>query len=394
MSSPTRVVIVGGGAGGISVAARLANSGESLKIQIVEPSDKHYYQPLWTLVGAGVFPREESERNEADFIPPGVEWIKEFVDSFQPEQNRVTLRDGRHLEYDYLVVSPGLQINWQKVKGLKEAVGKDGVCSNYDYNTVDSTWAAIRSLKSGNAVFTQPSGVIKCGGAPQKICYLAEDYFRQHGVREQVNVIFASAAGMIFPVDRYRPSLERVIERKGIQTLYEHDLCEVRPNTKEAVFRRPDGSEHAVRYDMLHATPPMGPPDFISRSPLADAGGWVEVNKHTLQHLRFSNVFGLGDASSLPTSKTGAAIRKQAPVLVENLLAQRAGQPLLGSYDGYTSCPLVTGYSGMILAEFDYDKQPAESFPFDQSQERYSMYLLKKHALPNLYWHGMLRGRA
>jgi sulfide:quinone oxidoreductase len=388
------VVIVGGGAGGISVAARLANSGESLKIQIVEPSDKHYYQPLWTLVGAGVFPREESERNEADFIPPGVEWIKEFVDSFQPEQNRVTLRDGRHLEYDYLVVSPGLQINWQKVKGLKEAVGKDGVCSNYDYNTVDSTWAAIRSLKSGNAVFTQPSGVIKCGGAPQKICYLAEDYFRQHGVREQVNVIFASAAGMIFPVDRYRPSLERVIERKGIQTLYEHDLCEVRPNTKEAVFRRPDGSEHAVRYDMLHATPPMGPPDFISRSPLADAGGWVEVNKHTLQHLRFSNVFGLGDASSLPTSKTGAAIRKQAPVLVENLLAQRAGQPLLGSYDGYTSCPLVTGYSGMILAEFDYDKQPAESFPFDQSQERYSMYLLKKHALPNLYWHGMLRGRA
>ena len=394
MSSPTRVVIVGGGAGGITVAARLANSGESLQIQIVEPSDKHYYQPLWTLVGAGVFPREESERNEADFIPPGVEWVRDFVESFQPDQNRVTLRDGRQLEYDYLVVSPGLQINWQKVKGLKEAVGKDGVCSNYDYNTVESTWRAIRSLKNGNAVFTQPSGVIKCGGAPQKICYLAEDYFRQQGVRDRINVIFASAAGMIFPVDRYRPSLERVIDRKGIQTLYEHDLCEVRPNTKEAVFRRPDGSEHAVRYDMLHATPPMGPPDFISRSPLADAGGWVEVNKHTLQHARFANVFGLGDASSLPTSKTGAAIRKQAPVLVENLLAQRAGQPLIGSYDGYTSCPLVTGYSGMILAEFDYDKQPAESFPFDQSQERYSMYLLKKHALPNLYWHGMLRGRA
>jgi sulfide:quinone oxidoreductase len=394
MSSPTRVVIVGGGAGGITVAARLANSGESLQIQIVEPSDKHYYQPLWTLVGAGVFPREESERNEADFIPPGVEWVKDFVESFQPDQNQVTLRGGRQLEYDYLVVSPGLQINWQKVKGLKEAVGKGGVCSNYDYNTVDSTWEAIRSLKSGNAVFTQPSGVIKCGGAPQKICYLAEDYFRQQGVRDRINVIFASAAGMIFPVDRYRPSLERVIERKGIQTLYEHDLCEVRPNTKEAVFRRPDGSEHAVRYDMLHVTPPMGPPDFISRSPLADAGGWVEVNKHTLQHARFANVFGLGDASSLPTSKTGAAIRKQAPVLVENLLAQRARQPLIDSYDGYTSCPLVTGYSGMILAEFDYDKQPAESFPFDQSQERYSMYLLKKHALPNLYWHGMLRGRA
>jgi sulfide:quinone oxidoreductase len=139
--------------------------------------------------------------------------------------------------------------------------------------------------------------------------------------------------------------------------------------------------------------PPQSAPDFIKKSELADKAGWVEVHKHTLQHARFPNVFSLGDCSSLPCSRTGAAIRKQAPVLVENLLAQRAGHKLVASYDGYASCPLVTGYGKLILAEFDYDGRPQESFPFDQSQERYSMYALKAYGLPEMYWNGMLRGR-
>jgi sulfide:quinone oxidoreductase len=152
--------------------------------------------------------------------------------------------------------------------------------------------------------------------------------------------------------------------------------------------------EMVIKYDLIHVTPPMSAPDFISGSELAGEGGWVEVDKHTLQHVRYANVFSLGDASSLPTSKTGAAIRKQAPVLVKNLHAVMDGKPLSASYDGYTSCPVVTGYDSLVLAEFDYDKQPAETFPFDQGQERFSMLMLKKHALPALYWHGMLKGRA
>jgi sulfide:quinone oxidoreductase len=136
----------------------------------------------------------------------------------------------------------------------------------------------------------------------------------------------------------------------------------------------------------------MSAPDFIKRSPLANEGGWVDVDKRTLQHTKYPNVFSLGDASSLPTSKTAAAIRAQAPILVENLMTVMAGKAPGAIYDGYTSCPIVTDYGKLILAEFDYDKKPCETFPFDQSKERLSMYLLKKHVLPTLYWQGMLKG--
>jgi sulfide:quinone oxidoreductase len=390
-----QVVIVGGGTAGITVAARLRRTGTPLDIVIIEPSTKHYYQPLWTLVGGGVFPKEASEREEAHLIPTGVTWMRDAVTEFDPEHNAVVTREGKRVSYDFLVVAPGIQIDWDKVKGLPEAIGRDGVCSNYAYEYVSYTWECIKHFSGGNAIFTLPNTPIKCGGAPQKIMYLADDYFRRSGVRTRSRVIFASAGSSIFAVKKYATALNRVIARKGIDTLYQHNLIEVRPQQKKAVFERLDTHEQVVLpYDLLHVTPPMSAPDVIKRSPLASEAGWVEVDKHTLQHVRYANVFSLGDASSLPTSKTGAAIRKQAPVVVKNLLATMQGKPLPARYDGYTSCPLVTGYGRLILAEFDYDLQPQETFPFDQSKERYSMYLLKKYGLPALYWHGMMKGWA
>jgi sulfide:quinone oxidoreductase len=390
-----QVVIVGGGTAGITVAARLRRTAQRLDIVLIEPSAKHYYQPLWTLVGGGVFPKEVTERDEAAVIPKGITWIQDAVTEFSPADNYVLTRDGKKVSYDYLVVAPGIQIDWDKVKGLKEAIGRGGVCSNYAYEHVDSTWESIRNFQGGNAIFTMPNTAIKCGGAPQKIMYLADDYFRRAGVREQARIIFASATASIFSVKKYADALNRVITRKGIETCFRHDLIEIRPTSREAIFEHLDSHEEVIMsYDLLHVTPPMSAPDCIKRSPLANAAGWVEVDKHTLQHVRYPNVFSLGDASSLPTSKTGAAIRKQAPVVVTNLLAAMHGQPLPAKYDGYTSCPLVTGYGRLILAEFDYDLQPKETFPFNQAKERFSMYLLKKYGLPALYWHGMLKGRA
>lgn len=388
------VLVVGGGTAGLSVAARLRNAGVA-DVAIVDPSDKHYYQPLWTLVGAGVFSREATERPQAAQIPAGATWIRDAVATFSPETNTVRLASGAEVGYDQLVVAPGIQLDWHKIEGLPGNVGKGGIVSNYSYDTVNSTWEALRSFKGGNAVFTMPPVPIKCAGAPQKILYLADEALRRQGVREKSNLVYMAAGAGIFGVPKYAATLRAVVARKGIDARFRQNLVAVRPDAKDAVFRHLDtGEETVLRYEMLHVVPPQSAPDFVKRSPLADAAGWVDVDKYTLQHVRYPNVFSLGDASSLPTSRTGAAIRKQAPVMVENLLAFRAGDPPTARYDGYSSCPLVTGYGKLVLSEFDYDGNPAESFPFDQAQERFSMYVLKAYGLPEMYWNGMLQGRA
>jgi sulfide:quinone oxidoreductase len=388
------IVIVGGGSAGLSVAARLAAVPNPPSIAVIEPSDKHYYQPLWTLVGGGVVEKSVTERPEADYIPPGVAWIRDSVEDIDPDGHVVRTRGGRVVGWRQLVVAAGIQVNWRAIKGLEGHLGRGGIVSNYSFDVVERTWDAIRNFRGGNAIFTFPSTPIKCAGAPQKIMYLADDAFRRSGVRDASRVIFASAGAAIFGVKKYATALSRVVERKGIETLFRHDLVEVRPSAKEAVFRHLDrGEEVVLPYEMIHVVPPMSAPDFLRQGPLANAAGWVEADKSSLQHPRYPDVFALGDCSSLPTSRTGAAIRKQAPVLVANLLAYRAGAPLVARYDGYASCPLVTGYGKLILAEFDYDGNPAESFPFDQSQERYSMWALKVYGLPEMYWNGMLKGR-
>lgn len=396
-----RFVIIGGGSAGISVAARLFRALKQPDVAILEPAEDHYYQPLWTLVGGGVFKKEASRRAEKDFIPQGATWIKERVVEVCPNDNNVVTESGRTVEYDYLVVAAGIQIDWGKIKGLEGHLRQDGLCSNYAYEQCEGTWETIKNFSGGQALFTQPSSAIKCGGAPQKIMYLADDHFRKAHVRDQTDITFISGTPSIFSVKEYAQVLNEVIKRKGIETLYKHDLVEVRPASREAIFRSLEtGNEVVKRYDMLHVTPFMSAPDFIKQSPLAQTAdgptkGYAKADKRTLQNPDYPNVFAIGDSSALPTSKTGAAIRKQAPVLVKNLLAAMRNETVPGpaSYDGYSSCPLVTGYGRLVLAEFDYDLKPKETFPFNQAKERFSMYLLKAYGLPAMYWHGMLRGR-
>jgi sulfide:quinone oxidoreductase len=342
-----------------------------------------------------VFPKEQSEREESAFIPPGADWIREHVAEFHPQQNYIVTRQGRKIGYDFLVVGLGIQIDWDIIPGLKEGIGRQQICSNYSYEQVDYTWECVRNFNGGTALFTMPNTAIKCGGAPQKIMYLADDHFRRSRVREKTQVIFASAQGSLFAVEKYRKTLEKVAARKAIDLRFKHNLVELRPDQKEAIFEHLETHERiTIAFDMIHVTPPMSAPDMIKSSPLANATGWMDVDKFTLQHPKFPNVFPIGDCSGLPTSKTGAAIRKQAPVLVKNLVSAIRGEPPQAKYDGYTSCPIVTGYGKLVLAEFDYEGKPQETFPMDQSKERLSMYLLKAYALPRLYWGGMLRGRA
>lgn len=392
-----QILIVGGGNAGISVAARLLNRNKQLDIAIVEPSTKHYYQPAWTLVGGGTFDINATIRDEASVIPKGATWIKDAVATFDPDHNAVTTVNGETISYDYMVVAPGIQLNWGAVKGLKETIGKNGVTSNYSFDLAPYTFECLQSMKPGNvAIFTSPSTALKCGGAPQKIMYLAADYLRRHGLKGKVKVDFSTAGKVIFGIQKYAVQLQKVVDEYGIDVNYRHDLVAVDGEKKEATFKVTDetGATHEVtkHFDMIHVTPPQSAPDFIRNSPLADANGWIDVDKNSLQHKKFANVFALGDATNTPNAKTGAAVRKQAPVLVQNLFALMLGQPMSGSYSGYGSCPIVVGYGRLILAEFDYENTPKETFPFDQSKPRWTMWLLKKYVLPWLYWNKILKG--
>ena len=396
MKQHHQILIIGGGNAGISTAAQLLRAKKDLEIAIIEPSEKHYYQPAWTLVGAGIFNLKDTIKNEKDYIPKNTTWIKDAVVSFEPEQKQVTTKTGDQYTYDVLIVAPGIQLNWHLVKGLKETIGKNGVTSNYSPDYANYTFECLKNLKDGQtALFTSPSTPVKCGGAPQKIMYLAGDYVQRHNIK--ANIELTTAGGVIFGIKKYADELMKMVNKYNIQLSFKHDLIAVDGDAQIATFKvtAADGttSEVQKKFNMIHVVPPQSAPDFVKNSSLVDQTGWIDVNKFSLQHVRYPNIFALGDATNTPNAKTGAAVRKQAPVLVKNILSFLNNEKLDGSYSGYGSCPLVVGYGKLILAEFGYDNKVMETFPFDQSKPRWSMYMLKRYVLPWLYWHKILKGQ-
>ncbi len=392
------IVIVGGGSAGISVAARLRRQNVP-DVALIDPATTHYYQPLWTLVGGGRAPVEESARPQSSVMPQGVTWIQQAAAEIDPDSREITLDDGGTVGYDYLVVCPGIQLDWAKITGLSATLGKDGVSSNYLYELAPATWNFVRNTRSGTAVFGMPAGPIKCAGAPQKIAYLAADYWREQGVLRNIDVHLVLPTPVMFGVKEFSDILVGVARRYGITVHFESEVTEVRPDTREAVVTdKKSGTTTTLPYSMMHLVPPQSAPDWIKKGPLADPNnpaGYVEIHKHTMQHTRYPNVFSLGDAGSSPNSKTGAAIRKQAPVVVENLLSEMNGGAPTASYGGYASCPLTTSRHTMLLAEFDYTMKPTPSIPvIDTIKERTDMWYLKRYGLPFLYWNLMLRGLA
>lgn len=401
-SSNWNVLIIGGGSGGISVAARLRNFVPTADIAIIDSAEVHYYQPLWTLVGAGVKSKAESGRPMKDLIPSGVTRIKDRVSAINATQNSVTLESGKVLNYKYLVVAPGLRLRWDRIQGLEGNLGKSGICTIYEVDHVEQTQKLIESFKGGTALFVMPPVPIKCAGAPQKIMYLAEQIFRRNGIRDRSQVIFATAGKAMFGIPIFAEALRKIVDERGIQPRFEHKIIGVDATQKVAIFEVPDGAggvrQERIAYDLLHVVPPMSAPAFITDSELAfqdgDQKGWLEVDRGTLQHKKYPNIFGVGDVTGVPNSKTGAAIRKQAPIVVSNLRSIMNGQLPTEVYDGYSSCPLTTEFGKVMLAEFGYDGKLMPTFPLDPSVPRRSMWLLKTTLLPILYWYGMLKGRA
>ncbi|MDK8463071.1 FAD/NAD(P)-binding oxidoreductase [Marinobacter sp. SS13-12] len=394
------VVIVGGGAAGISVAASIHKRDRDIGIAIIEPASTHHYQPGWTMVGGGVFRPEVTSRPMPEVIPPFVSWYQKAVTAVDQDKNQVVLDDGSCIEYKALVLAPGLELNWSGIEGLEAALGSNGVTSNYREGMASYTWDMVQNLKQGRALFSQPPMPIKCAGAPQKAMYLSADYWLKQGVQSKLDVQFHNAGAVLFGVPAYVPALEAYIEKYGIDVNFQSTLVAVNGPAKIAVFRTPgaDGNhqEREVSFDMLHAVPPQRAPKFIRESTLANEGGWLDLEDDTLRHKTVPNIFGLGDVSGTGNAKTAAAVRKQAPVVAENLIASLRNEPMRAAYLGYGSCPLTVENGKIVLAEFGYGGVLQPSFPKwinDGTQATKAAWWLKAKQLPTLYWHGMLKGR-
>ncbi|CAH1163339.1 unnamed protein product [Phaedon cochleariae] len=391
-----KLLIVGGGTGGCAVAAKFSKVMKKQELIVLEPSDYHYYQPLFTLIGAGVGTLEGSRKKTRDVLPDNCIWIQDKADGFDPKSNIVKTKKGNIIKYDYLLISVGIEPQFEVIPGLLEALSRPGgVCSNYSPKYVNGTYEALKKIKSGNAIFTYPNSPVKCPGAPQKICYLVDHYLRKEGKRNDVKITYNSSLPVIFGVKKYADALWKVVEDRDINVNLRTNLIEINSDKQEATFQNLDKPEEkmTMEYSLLHVTPPMATPKALSDcKELTNSAGFVDVNKDTLQHLRYSNVFTIGDCSSTPNSKTAAAAAAQSNVVQKNLSAVMQGEPPQSIYDGYASCPLVTGYDKCILAEFDYNLTPLETFPFSQDKELYSMYFMKKNLMPPLYWHLMLNG--
>ena len=389
------VVIVGAGSAGIATASSLLKRQADLSIVLIDPSQDHYYQPGWTMVGGGIFQASDTHRKTADLIPSGASWVSQSVTEFNPQENTVVLDDGQSIVYQQLIVASGLTLDWAGIDGLEDALGKNGVTSNYRYDLAPYTWELVQNLKQGNAVFTQSPMPIKCAGAPQKALYLSADHwFKQNRIND-VNVSFYNAAPVLFGVADYVPALMEYMEKYRAELNFTHNLISVDGAAKTATFKA--GEETIVKdFDFLHVCPPQRAPDFIRDSSLSDDAGWLSVNPATLQHTEHANIWGVGDVMNTMNAKTMAAARKQAPVVAQNVVNQLAGSSSRVEYNGYGSCPLTVEKGKIVLAEFAYGGKLVPTFPTwmnEGTQPSRFAWHLKANVLPSVYWNAMLKGR-
>lgn len=401
-----KVLVVGGGTAGLTIGHQLLRSGRFVRddIAIVDPAIWHHYQPGWTLVGGGLKDKRKLKRPLSSLIDSKIQFYQQSVQSFAPADNTITLTNNDTLTYQHLVVVPGIHIDLHSIGGLAESLSDPDapISSIYGYEYCDKTFKAIQKHRKGIALFTQPSGVVKCAGAPQKIMWLALDYWKRAGLynvadsgSSPIQIQFATALPTMFGVPKYSDKLEELRQNRRVEGLFQHDLVAVDGNT--ATFARNEtGDQAKINFDFLHVVPKMGPHKFMRSSPLSNSAGFVDVDEASTRHRIYDNIWSAGDASSLPTSKTAAAITSQAPVLVSNLLAVMQGNQPHRVYDGYTSCPLVTEYGKVLLAEFKYGGAPKETFAaipgIDQAVPRRAFYHLKKDFFPWVYYKSMVKG--
>ncbi|MCY1718872.1 FAD/NAD(P)-binding oxidoreductase [Prolixibacteraceae bacterium Z1-6] len=414
-TAKAKIVIVGGGAAGITMAAYLSNMLRDKDITIIEPNEIHLYQPGFTLIAAGIFNAKDVAEPTSKLIPRGVTWLKDSVQDLNPESNKVVTKSSGTISFDYLVLVPGGQMNFDLVEGIsRKNLGEGNAHCIYDYDGAQRCFEAIQKLenkKETKLVFTDTYTKLKCGGAPKKITFITDSYLRKKDARTGKTFDYYNNGATLMTPDLYGDRLATLYNEKAITPHLKHRLVAVDTYGKKATFEElpeptlaptPSSANYekvVVDYYFLHFVPPMSTPDFVKKSPLATQegdlkfGGWVDVDKETMVHNKYKNVISFGDVSSLPTSKTGAAIRMQAPIAAANLVSLMEGNEPEQKYNGYTACPIVTEYGKVLMCEFGYDKEIMPTISWlDPGVEKGMWWVLKKHGLKPMYYHGMLKG--
>ncbi len=398
MAAQHEVVIIGGGNAGVSLAARLERYGVK-DVAVIEPRDHHFFQPLFSHIAGGRAQAKEAVRSQESVMPNGVTWIREAAADVDTDANTVTLASGSTVSYGQLVVCPGLQYDWDAVPGLADAVHSQHGASHYEFDLAPKAWALLSGLTSGTAVFTMPAGPIKCGGASQKPMYLACDYWREKGVLDNIRVVMVQPYPTVFGVPEIDRELDRKIAEYGIELRTNSELVAVDSPSQKATIRDiTTGTEENLHYDVLNAVPPQSAPDWLKATDLpasGDKGGFVEVDRQTLRHIRFQNVWSLGDAAGTTNSKSGGALRKQTMVLAKNLVAARKGKPLPAKYNGYSVCPFTVSRDTVVFAEFDDRYRPMPTIPRVPTwNESKLSWVVDRDIFPQIYWNLILKGRA
>ncbi len=433
-SLSAKIVIVGGGLAGIATAARLKSLASSLDITIIEPNLKSAtYQPGNTFVGAGLYQKSDVLYNTVDFLPKDVTFIHDKVIDFYPENNQVVTSQKEVIGYDFLVICAGMVLDFEKIKGLEELQEmytvdesskindffKDTMVSTvYNVNSAEQTWknmqTVIEEAKKGKelkAIFTHPNTAIKCGGAPKKMMYLMNARLEEAKIRKNVELSLYAYPSKMFAVKEYEEAIIKQYEERQMLWHLNHNLIELNLKDKIATFDKSwqekgeydeDLEEYEmvekheyvdISYDFMHLTPPMKAPKEIAQSEVASANGWIPVNQETLQHVKYSNIFSLGDIAAVALGKTGGSVRKQYKIVANNIISAIKNEALQDKYDGYTVCPIITDIGKVMLAEFDWSMKPTPSFPLDPTQERYLWWLLKAYMLKPMTQYGMLSGK-
>jgi len=350
------LLILGGGTAGTMMANQLARKLDANQwhLSVVDKDETHYYQPGFIYVPFGVYRPEDTHRPRRSAISKRVDIVFSGIEAIEPEANRVRLDNGQTLPYDILVIATGCEIRPDQIQGLTDAGWKQNI---FDFYTLDGAAALSKLLETwegGRLVLNVAEMPIKCPVAPLEFVFLADWFFRGRGIRDKVELVYATPLPGAFTKPRASAALGKLMEQKGILTETEFNIGGV--DGAKQVIRSWDGRE--IPYDLLVTIPTNMGVKAIERSGMGDDLNYVPTDKHTLQSKAYKNIWVLGDATNLPTSKAGSVAHFEHEVVVENILRQIKGIPPKPAFDGHANCFIETGFDRGVMIDFNYEVEP------------------------------------